>query len=50
MADIWRYENEGYSEKMLVVSQEVTCDTTKSNTGRAINNSNFAVVKRLINS
>ena len=40
MADIWRYENEGYSEKMLVASQEVTCDATKSNTGRAINNAN----------
>ena len=25
---------------MLVASQEVTCDTTKSNTGRAINNAN----------
>ena len=40
MADIWRYENEGYSEKMLVASQEITCDATKSNTGRAINNAN----------
>ena len=40
MADIWRYENEGYLEKMLVGSREVTCDTTKSNTGRAINNTN----------
>ena len=40
MADIWRYENEGYSEKMLVAPREVTCDTTKSNTGRAINNTN----------
>lgn len=36
----WRYENEGYPGKMLVAANGITCDATKSNTGRAISNDN----------